>query len=316
MKKKFVQDIQVGDFINDVFITSDKTIAQKKDGQPFLVVKLSDKTGTIRGVLWDEIDKYCDAFNKQDYVNINAKSIEYNNEVQLTINVIELSNIENINPYDFMPSTSRDVDQMLEHLKKLINSIQNPFLKQLLNLFFSDDVFSETFKKAPAAKKMHHAYLGGLLEHTLSVALLVEKVLNNHYRDVNIDLLMTGAILHDIGKIKEFNYDKTIDYSDEGRLLSHIVIGVQMIDEKIRQIKNFPEETAVLLRHLIVSHHGTREFGSPEPPKTLEAVILNQLDDLDSKVIGIRDFMKKENNDNSWTSYHRIHQRFFYKGKQ
>ncbi len=161
---------------------------------------------------------------------------------------------------------------------------------------------------------MHHAYLGGLLEHTLSLVLLIHKIAG-HYDGIDNDLLMTGAVLHDIGKIHEFCYESHIDYSDAGRLLSHIVIGLEMLEKKIVSIKDFPEELALLLKHMIVSHHGARDFGSPEPPKTIEAVMLNYLDELDSKVNGIRNFMASEDPESAWTSYHRVLERFFYKGK-
>ena len=162
---------------------------------------------------------------------------------------------------------------------------------------------------------MHHAYIGGLLEHTLSMALLVERIAG-HYSGIDLELLLAGAIFHDIGKIHEFDYQLSIDYSDEGRLLSHIIIGIQMVDEKLKQVDQFPLEKERLLKHMIISHHGTREFGSPEPPKTLEAVLLNYIDEIDSKVNGIREFMASEEPGAGWTSYHKIFGRHFYKGKE
>jgi 3'-5' exoribonuclease len=161
---------------------------------------------------------------------------------------------------------------------------------------------------------MHHAYIGGLLEHTLSMTSLADKIAG-HYSGINRDLLLSGAILHDIGKVDEFEYQFKIDYSDKGRLLNHIVIGLKMVDEKLSEIKYFPEDQVLLLKHLIVSHHGTREFGSPEPPKTIEAVLLNYIDEIDSKVNAIRDFIAAEDPDETWTSYHRLLERHFYKGK-
>ena len=173
--------------------------------------------------------------------------------------------------------------------------------------------FVEKFKKAPAAKIMHHAYIGGLLEHTLSMCFLADKIAG-HYSGLDRDLLIAGTILHDIGKIREFEYELSIDYSDEGRLLSHIVIGLGMIDEKIKGIKEFPDNLALLLRHMIVSHHGARDFGSPEPPKTIEAVLLNYIDEIDSKVSGIREFMASDETGGNWTKYHKILERHFYTG--
>jgi 3'-5' exoribonuclease len=216
-------------------------------------------------------------------------------------------------PTDFLPATSRDVDKMFSRLMEVTATLQDPNLKKLFDLFWADPEFTEAFKTAPAAKGMHHAYLGGLLEHTLSMTLLAEAVAG-HYSGINRDLLIAGAVLHDSGKIKEFEYASKIDYSDAGRLVSHIVIAVEMLNEKISRIDGFPSENALLLKHMIVSHHGSRDFGSPEVPKTIEAVLLHYIDEIDSKVNGIREFIASEDPGESWTSYHRLLERHFYKG--
>ncbi|NVM56808.1 MAG: HD domain-containing protein, partial [Desulfobacterales bacterium] len=215
---------------------------------------------------------------------------------------------------DFLPATERDVDQMLARLVQISQTVENEHLSRLLVAFFEDKAFVDLFKTAPAAKKMHHAYLGGLLEHTLSIAMLIQAIAG-HYKGIDKDLLLTGGILHDIGKVHEFSYETHIDYSDAGRLLNHIVIGVEMLEKKIATLNDFPEELALVLKHMIVSHHGTRDFGSPEPPKTLEAIILNYLDELDAKVTAVRTFMETEDPETTWTSYHRVLDRFFFKGK-
>jgi 3'-5' exoribonuclease len=222
---------------------------------------------------------------------------------------------DRIDPSDFLPQTSRDIEGMFKRLVKRMDSITTDYLKALIDAFFKDKEFVNKFKTAPAAKKMHHAYIGGLLEHTLSMTSLADKIAG-HYSGIDRDLLIAGAILHDIGKVDEFEYQFKIDYSDKGRLLNHIVIGLKMVDEKLSEIKHFPEDQMLLLKHLIVSHHGTREFGSPEPPKTIEAVLLNYIDEIDSKVNAIRDFIASEDPDETWTSYHRLLERHFYKGKK
>ena len=198
---------------------------------------------------------------------------------------------------------------------KRTDSITTDYLKALIDAFFKDKEFVNKFKTAPAGKKMHHAYIGGLLEHTLSMVSLADKIAG-HYSGIDRDLLLSGAVLHDIGKIDEFEYQFKIDYSDKGRLLNHIVIGIKMVDDKLSGIEHFPEDQVLLLKHMIVSHHGTREFGSPEPPKTIEAVLLNYIDEIDSKVNAIRDFIASEDPDETWTSYHRLLERHFYKGKK
>jgi 3'-5' exoribonuclease len=191
-------------------------------------------------------------------------------------------------------------------------------IKTLLKLFWDDKKFvEEQFKRAPAAKLMHHAYLGGLIEHTLSVVELALKVCQCYGDVLDQDLLVAGAMLHDIGKTREFRYELAIDYTDEGRLLNHIVCGILMLEEKLDQLGTFfPQETALQLKHLIASHHGNREFGSPEPPKTLEALVLNHIDEIDAKIIGVNAFISQQEPDQTWTPYHRPMERFFYIGNK
>lgn len=303
-----------GERVKDTFILYEKTLAQKKNGDNYLSVKLSDKTGRIDGVVWDDVDRINGGVRAGDYVIVEAGVSAYRGNLQLVIKSMTACPSDQIDPSDYLPCTERNIEDMFERLIRLTDDLQNRYLKTLLRQFWEDDDFVSGFKRAPAAKLMHHDYIGGLLEHTYSMALLVKKIAG-HYSGVDIDLLMTGAILHDIGKIKEFEYESKIDYSTAGRLLNHIVLGCAMVDKKLMRIEDFPEELADLLRHMIVSHHGQREFGSPEPPKTIEAVILNYIDEIDAKVNGIRSFINKEDNEEEWTSFHRIFGRHFYKGQ-
>ena len=314
MKKLFIKDIRAGDSVDDIFVLSEKTMAQKRDGNNFLNIKISDKTGNIKGVIWDNIDEISAGTASGDFVQVQGTVTEYKGMLQLVVKNITTIPADSINPSDFLPATRRDIDKMFLRLLKITASMEAGHLKKLFETFFNDMDFVRKFKNAPAAKKMHHAYIGGLLEHTLSTVLLADRIAG-HYSGIDRDLLIAGAILHDIGKIREFNYKYSIDYSDEGRLLSHVVIGIMMLDEKLEEMEDFPQDQAVLLRHMIVSHHGSREFGSPEPPKTIEAVLLNFIDEIDSKVNGIRDFMAQEDPNESWTSYHRLLGRHFYRGK-
>jgi len=315
MKKRFISDIRAGDRVDDIFVLSEKILSQKKDGNNFLNITLSDKTGTIKGVVWDNVDQIAAGITSGDFVHVNGSVSEYRGTLQVVIKIMEPFPSDRIDPSDFLPQTSRDIEGMFERLVKRMDTITTDYLKALIDAFFNDKEFVNKFKTAPAAKKMHHAYIGGLLEHTLSMTSLADKIAG-HYSGINRDLLLSGAILHDIGKIDEFEYQFKIDYSDKGRLLNHIVIGLKMVDEKLSEIKYFPEDQVLLLKHLIVSHHGTREFGSPEPPKTIEAVLLNYIDEIDSKVNAIRDFIASEDPDETWTSYHRLLERHFYKGKK
>jgi len=314
MKNTFIDQIKAGDAVEDVFVLSEKIISQKRDGKNYLNVTLADRTGTIKGVVWDQADQVADRVTSGMVVRVHGTIGEYKGALQFVIKKMIACEAAQIDPGDFVPKTIHNIDAMFDRLISLTQEIKTDCLASLLDAFWRDEPLVEKFKTAPAAKRMHHAYIGGLLEHTLSMAILVDRIAG-HYAGVDMDLLLTGVILHDLGKIHEFDYRFTIDYSDAGRLLSHIVIGLQLLDEKLRSIQNFPEETANLLKHMIISHHGVREYGSPEPPKTLEAVLLNYIDEIDSKVNGIRDFMASEDPNETWTSYHRVLERHFYKGK-
>ena len=314
LKRNFVNAINAGQEIDDIFIVREKQLAFKRDGDPYLTLGLADRSGDIKGVAWDNVEALNKTFVAGDYVRIKGSAAEYRGALQLVVQQLDRLDPAEIDPRDFLPTTERDVDQMLSRLVQISRTVQNKHLSQLLSAFFEDKAFVDSFKTAPAAKKMHHAYLGGLLEHTLSIALLIQAIAD-HYKGIDKDLLLTGGILHDIGKVHEFSYQTHIDYTDAGRLLNHIVIGVEMLDKKIATINDFPEDIAIVLKHMIVSHHGTRDFGSPEPPKTLEAIMLYYLDELDAKVTAVRTFMEAEDPEAAWTPYHRVLERFFFKGK-
>ncbi len=312
-KVKFVADIKAGDRIDDIFVLAAKGMSHKRDGDPFLNITLADKSGQIKGVVWDNVLQIAAAADTGDFVRANGAAGEYRGSLQLVIKQLAIVPTATVAPDDFLPSTSRDVNQMFARLRALTDTIVCENLLALMNAFWDDPELVRLFKRAPAAKMMHHAYVGGLLEHTLSMALLVDKIAG-HYNGVDRDLLLVGAVLHDIGKLHELTYDHSIDYTDEGRLLSHIAIGLEMVKAKIDGIEDFPAERAALIKHMIVSHHGAREFGSPEPPKTIEAVLLNYIDEIDSRMNAIREFMAGEDPNASWTSYHRLLERHFYKG--
>jgi 3'-5' exoribonuclease len=314
MKKEFIQDLRAGESVEEIFVLAEKNLAQKRNGEKYLTITLSDRTGRIRGVVWDDVDRIASTTSTGEFVRVNGAVAEYKGALQLVVRDMAVSSPEAVDPADFVPATNRDVDKMFARLVEITSNMVNTHLKRLFELFWADDLFAQAFKTAPAAKKMHHAYLGGLLEHTLSMTVLADRIVP-HYSGIDRDILIAGVILHDIGKVREFVYDTKIDYSDEGRLVSHIVIAVQILEEKLRLIEDFPRQQAVLLKHMIISHHGAREFGSPEPPKTIEAVLLHYIDEIDARVNGIRDFMAAEDTNEPWTSYHRLLERHFFRGR-
>jgi 3'-5' exoribonuclease len=315
MKKQFVTELKAGDGVDDIFVLTQKNLAHKKDGNPYLNIVLGDRSGQLKGVAWDQVEKIAAAASTGDLVRVEGGVNEYRNELQLVVKTMAFHPSDAADPADFLLASKRNINVMFERLTGLTRALKTDCLRELFEVFWMDTEFVNRFKTAPAAKKMHHAYVGGLLEHTLSMALLCERIAG-HYSGVDMEMVLAGTILHDIGKIRELSCGYKFDYSDEGRLLSHIIIGLEMLDEKIRQVPEFPEEKTILLKHMIISHHGSREFGSPEPPKTLEAVLLNFIDEMDSKINSIRDYIASEDTNEMWTGYHRLLERHFYRGKQ
>jgi 3'-5' exoribonuclease len=314
MKNVYARDIRQGDKVSEVFLVAEKSMAYSQKGAPYLNLKLKDRTGELDGKVWDNAPEWDQAFKKGDFVQINARAVSYRNAVQL--NVLGLRKLEEseVDPMDFLPVSEGDPEEMFAELMGFVEKIATPHLKALLMAFFRDESLVRRFKRAPAAKSFHHNTIGGLLEHTLSVTRLLERAAD-HYPGANRDLLITGGILHDIGKIHEFSYDRMVEYTDAGRLVGHIVMGVEMLDARIAGLPDFPEPTAMALRHLILSHHGVLEFGSPKRPKTLEALIVHHMDDLDAKVNALMTFIEASpEEDSDWTPYHRLLERYIYKG--
>ena len=316
MKKKslYISGMKSGEKVSTSFLVSEKNLAYSQKGAPYLNLRLKDKTGELDGKVWENATELDGYFKKGDIVHIVGRILSYKNNLQVSVLEVKKTEDEEIDPADYFPTSSRDADDMFAELLVIVEQIQTPCLKDLLLAFFRDEQIVKLFKKAPAAKGFHHVYLGGLLEHTLSVIRLLD-LAARHYTGVNRDLLLTGGILHDIGKIYEFQYDRLIDYSDAGRLVGHIVMGVEMLDARIAKIEGFPENLAMELRHLILSHHGTLEYGSPKRPKTLEAMIVHYIDDLDAKVNAFQTFTSGiPDSESNWTPFHRLFERYIYKG--
>ncbi|MBI5894124.1 MAG: HD domain-containing protein [Deltaproteobacteria bacterium] len=315
IKKTFVKDIKEKDKIEDIFLVSKKEQGMSKIGKPYLNVKLLDKTGEIEARVWDDVENISKIFEKNDFVFVKAYAVAYQGGLQINISQIEKKTPETIDIKLFLPASKNDPDTIFKELEKIISTVKDNHLKKLLQIFTSDPEIARLLKLAPAAKSMHHTYIGGLLEHTVSLARLVIDISRHYHPNVHQDLLLAGAILHDMGKIYELSYERAFDYTDEGRLLGHITIGVEMLDKKIAEMPDFPKETAMLLKHMILSHHGYLEFGSPKRPKTIEAIILYYLDDMDSKVQSMGALIEKEKDaDSKWTSFHKLYERYIYKG--
>ncbi len=310
--KTYINEIKENDNVDSSFLVKEKSSGITKTGNAYLKLKLVDRSGEMEGRIWTSVENLTGTFEKDDFVHAMGKAVSFQEHLQLNINRIERVGEEQILFSDFFPTTERDVGEMFQSLSEVIDRIKNPSLSKLLHLFWEDESFVKLFKMAPASKWVHHNYLGGLLEHTLS---LVQLVLINaaHYDGLNLDLLVTASILHDLGKVEELSYHRSFDYSDEGRLLGHIILGIQKVEDKIRQLPDFPKELSTVLKHLLLSHHGQYMWGSPKRPMTLEAVMLHYLDDIDAKMNGIQQFIRKQAQEGSrWTAYHRTFEQYFY----
>lgn len=313
--KIYISEIKENDRVESYFLVKEKNIAVAKNGKPYINVKLMDRSGEIEGRVWDNAEEIAAQFEKHDIVSARGRGTLYQGKVQLSLIEMRKAPEGAASVEDFLPRSEREPEEMLSELKGIISEITESYLKRLMDSFMDDKEFVELLKTAPAAKGMHHVYIGGLLEHVLSVAHLIIE-LSKHYKGVKKDLLLAGAILHDMGKTKELSYKTAFDYTDVGRLLGHIIIGIQMLDEKIKGIKGFPENTAMLLRHMIASHHGELEFGSPKRPKTLEALLLHHIEDMDAKVNAYQAAVTKDTSeDTRWTSYQKMFERYLYKGE-
>jgi 3'-5' exoribonuclease len=310
--KTYINEIKENDHVDSLFLVKEKSSAVTKTGNTYLKLKLMDRSGEIEGRIWTSVENVAESFGKDGFVHVMGKAVSFQERLQVNITSIESVREEEILFSDFFPMTEKDIDGMFQSLVEIGQQIKNPHLSQLLRLFWEDASFIELFKIAPASKWLHHNYLGGLLEHTLSVAQVVLKIAS-HYDGLDIVLLLTAAIFHDLGKVDELSYHRSFDYSDEGRLLGHIILGIERVEDKIKQLPDFPKDLSTLLKHFLLSHHGQYNWGSPKKPMTLEAVLLHFLDDMDAKINGIQQFIKKEVPEGSrWSTYHRSFEQYFY----
>jgi len=289
--------------ITSFFVVASKQVKSKKSGDLYLSVILADRSGTLQANMWDNVADSLNAFEQDDFVKVKGVIHKYNGRWQLTMHKVRRLGDQEIDYADYIPKTSKDVEQLWRTLGEFVDSLQNPWLKGLVKEFMSDEAIAIAYKNAPAAKSLHHAYIGGLLDHVVSLFTLSDLAVRN-YPQVDRDLLLTGAFLHDIGKLHELAYQRSIAYTTKGQLLGHMIIELEMLQQKIARLPGFPDELKVLIEHMIISHHGHCEFGSPKLPMFPEALMLHYLDDLDSKMESMRaQFEREAEVDSPWSSY-------------
>ena len=293
MKSPFVKELEPNRVITTSFLVHSKEIRQKKTGELYLSLQLGDRTGELDAKMWDNVAEVMDGFDRDDFVKVKGLIQIFHNRPQLTIHKLRRMDDSEVEFADYFPSSHRDPEEMWNELRGIVAGFSNPHLAALLNAFLDDEDIALRYRRAPAAKQIHHAFLGGLIEHVLSVCGMA-RMAAQHYRNVDADLLLAGVILHDIGKIYELNYERGFSYSNDGQLLGHITIGVRMLAEKCRAFPDFPPQLRSLLEHMILSHHGQLEFGSPKLPLFPEALMLHYLDDLDSKMECMRALIEND----------------------
>lgn len=318
MTRQFINTIQPQTSIDEVFRVTDKQHRANRQGNMYLLLQLSDRTGTISGMRWNADARIYESFQKGDFLRIQGAAQLHNGQLQLIVNQLQLVDPQELNPEDFDQLDRGHVEELWTELGEMIGSFQNEQLKSIGEAFYRDPHIERLFKIAPAGVKAHHAHPGGLLAHVSEMMKLAE-LISTRYQHINRDLLVLGAMLHDIGKLEELSFEGELTYSDPGQLIGHLVQGVQMLDRKVAEVEQqrgtpLDKQLVWRLQHLIVSHHGQLEHGSPRVPMTLEAIVLHHIDDMDAKVNAATEYIRADrNNDSPWTAFNPTLGRKLYK---
>ena len=305
---KFIESLREGEKLQETYLCKQKSVAMTKNGKEYENVILQDKTGSLDAKIWDPGSMGIDDFDVLDYVEVHGDVTVFNGQMQLSIKRARKVSESDIDPSNYLPVTDKNMDEMMTELLKFITDVNNPYYKQLLRkLFVENAEFAEAFKKHSAAKSVHHGFIGGLLEHTLSVTKLCD-FYADQYPILNRDLLITAAICHDIGKVYELSDFPLNDYTDAGQLLGHIVMGSEMVGDIIKTIPGFPKVMANELKHCILAHHGELEYGSPKKPALVEALALNFADNTDAKMETMAELFKSNSTAGAdqWLGYNRL----------
>jgi len=302
MKTPFVTDLNSEQSITTFFLVREKEIRNTREGKPYLRLELGDRSGTIEARMWEQFDVAVKDIGRDDFVKVSARVEIYRNKPQLALQQLRLAKPEEVDLADFLPHTKEDVGKLYAQLLEYAGSIRNSWLKKLVTGIISDPGIAAKYKRAPAAKVMHHAYLGGLLEHVIGLCSLAKQIAA-HYPELDVDLLLTAAILHDVGKLEELCYERAIGYTVEGQLLGHIMMEFETVSKAMDAIEGFPANLKTVVQHLLISHHGQYEFGSPKLPMIREAMAFHYMDDLDSKLAAVRAALAVESGEPEWSAY-------------
>jgi 3'-5' exoribonuclease len=302
VKKLFVKDLEPDPAITGFFLVHEKEVRNTANGKPYLRMELGDRTGTVEARMWDQFDALAKTVSRDDFIKVQGRVEIYRNKPQLTLQQFRVAKPEEIDLGDFLPRTAFDIEELYKQLLGFIKEIKNPWLKQLTSKILTDPNNVARFKRAPAAKVMHHAYIGGLIEHVVGLCGLAKQIAA-HYPELDVDLLLTAAMLHDVGKLDELCYERAVNYTAEGQLLGHIVMELETVSKEMDAIEGFPERLKTVVQHILISHHGEYEFGSPKLPMIREALAFHYMDDLDSKMGAIRAAMATDSGEPEWSAY-------------
>jgi len=314
MSRRYIADFKEGELIDETFLVRSKELRDTRSGAQFIKAELADRTGSIQANMWDATEQMFESFQSNDFVKVRGRVEVYQGRQQLRIDAIRYLDESAVDFSEFVRSTSEDPEELLERLRVAAGEIRDLNLRKLVMSFLEDESFVEKLKRTPAAVSYHHPFLGGLLEHTANVVKLADFI-SREYEFLNRDLMIAGAILHDLGKVEELAIDKSLRYTDRGELVGHVVLGALMVEERARRIEGFPEELLNIVEHMVVAHHGEREFGSPKVPLFPEAIALYTLDNLDAKIYGATSAIEGDTDaSSSWTAWSKMLQRRLYKG--
>ncbi len=320
MTRQFVQQLADGDSVEEIYLVVDKQVRANRNGNTYLQLDLRDRGGSINARLWNAPDSLVHTFETGDFLHVKGKVQLFQGALQMILSQLDRVETEKVELADFLPHTEHDIGKLYERLCSLLRKLDDPHLRALAECFLMDRDLMADFCKAPAGVRNHHAYLGGLLEHVVALMESADRIAPL-YPELNRNLLMMGIFLHDIGKVRELSYDRAFTYTDEGQLIGHLVLGVEMLDEQVRRVPDltgepFPTELLLRLKHLIVSHHGALEFGSPTLPMTPEAIALHHLDNLDAKIHSFTRDIREDRGPSAWTPYSQATQRRLFKGSR
>lgn len=322
-KTQFVKALQDKAVVSNPFLVKFSQVAMGKNGKPYMNLILMDSTGEVEARVWEDAPRYSGQVVRDAYVQVEGKVQSYQGRLQVVVSRMELLREDQVEQAEFLPKSHLNAEVLYGELLELVASMKDPFYRALAEAVLRDDAdVVSRLKRAPAAKTMHHAYPVGLLEHVVSIVRMLNFLAGHYGEAVDRDLLFLGGFFHDIAKIWELNYERVTDYTTEGKLVGHLVMGVELVDRKIRELEAqpgrlpgaFPERQKLLVKHMILAHHGKLEYGSPVVPQCLEALIVHYVDDLDSKVNHIRLFKEQDQTPGDWTALNKQHGRFFFKG--